>query len=436
MSQPREAQAPGKRWQPAFFTIWTGQQLSLIGSMLSGFALVWWLTQLTGSATVLATASLVQTLPRVLLGPFAGALVDRWNRRKVMLVADSAIALASALLGYLFWRDAMQIWHVYAVMAIGAVGGTFHWPAMSASTSLMVPKEQLSRVAGLNQAMQGALSIISPPLGALLVTMLPLHGVMAVDVTTAAFAIVPLFFVPIPEPMRRTVEGASRPTLWADMREGFEYIWSWAGLRRVMLIAVVLNFLLTPASSLLPLLVTQHFARGAPGLALAESLWGSGVVLGGLLLGVWGGFKRRILTSMLGLVGMGAGALLLGVAPAGAFWVGLSGMALLGLMNPIANGPIHAIFQSVIEPDMQGRAFTMIGTACSAMAPVGIAIAGPFADTLGIQSWFVVGGVACVLMATYGLFSPVLMRIEENYQARQEAPASSTLAGTQLDAST
>jgi len=352
-----------------------------------------------------------------------------------MLVADSTIALASALLGYLFWRDAMQIWHVYAVMAIGAVGGTFHWPAMSASTSLMVPKEQLSRVAGLNQAMQGALSIISPPLGALLVTILPLHGVMAVDVTTAAFAIVPLFFVPIPEPMRRTVEGASRPTLWADMREGFEYIWSWAGLRRVMLIAVVLNFLLTPASSLLPLLVTQHFARGAPGLALAESLWGSGVVLGGLLLGVWGGFKRRILTSMLGLVGMGAGALLLGVAPAGAFWVGLSGMALLGLMNPIANGPISAIFQSVIEPDMQGRAFTMIGTACSAMAPVGIAIAGPVADRVGIQSWFVVSGVACVLMATYGLFSPVLMGIEENHRAGQKAPASSAHAGAQLDAS-
>jgi len=435
MSRPREAQAPGKRWQPAFFTIWTGQQLSLIGSMLSGFALVWWLTQLTGSATVLATASLVQTLPRVLLGPFAGALVDRWNRRKVMLVADSTIALASALLGYLFWRDAMQIWHVYAVMAIGAVGGTFHWPAMSASTSLMVPKEQLSRVAGLNQAMQGALSIISPPLGALLVTILPLHGVMAVDVTTAAFAIVPLFFVPIPEPTRHIVEGASRPTLWADMREGFEYIWSWAGLRRVMLIAVVLNFLLTPASSLLPLLVTQHFARGAPGLALAESLWGSGVVLGGLLLGVWGGFKRRILTSMLGLVGMGAGALLLGVAPAGAFWVGLSGMALLGLMNPIANGPISAIFQSVIEPDMQGRAFTMIGTACSAMAPVGIAIAGPVADRVGIQSWFVVSGVACVLMATYGLFSPVLMGIEENHRAGQKAPASSAHAGAQLDAS-
>jgi len=235
--------------------------------------------------------------------------------------------------------------------------------------------------------------------------------------------------------MRRTVEGASRPTLWADMREGFEYIWSWAGLRRVMLIAVVLNFLLTPASSLLPLLVTQHFARGAPGLALAESLWGSGVVLGGLLLGVWGGFKRRILTSMLGLVGMGAGALLLGVAPAGAFWVGLSGMALLGLMNPIANGPISAIFQSVIEPDMQGRAFTMIGTACSAMAPVGIAIAGPVADRVGIQSWFVVSGVACVLMATYGLFSPVLMGIEENHRAGQKAPASSAHAGAQLDAS-
>jgi DHA3 family macrolide efflux protein-like MFS transporter len=435
MSHSQQGEPRATRWQVPFFTVWTGQQLSLTGSMLAGFALVWWLTRSTGSATVLATASLVQTLPRVLLGPFAGALVDRWNRRMVMLFADSVIALSTALLAYLFWTGGLEVWHVYVAMAIGAIGGTFHWPAMSASTSLMVPKEHLARVAGINQATHGVLNIVSPPLGALLITVLPLHGVMAVDVVTAAFAIIPLFFVPIPQPERRAVAaGAARPTLWADMREGFGFVWGWAGLRQVMFIAVVLNFLLNPASSLVPLLVTEHFAQGAPGLALLQSLWGGGVVLGGVLLSVWGGFRRRMLTSMLGVMGIGAGALLLGLAPAAAFWMALAGMALLGIMNPIANGPLHAIFQSVIPPDMQGRAFTMIGTACSAMAPVGMAIAGPVADALGIQSWFLVGGAACVVMAVYGMLSPVLMGIEGNHRAQQEA-ASSVVAGVQADVS-
>ena len=420
MTEAQRQDPQPTRWQVPFFTVWTGQQLSLIGSMVAGFALVWWLTRSTGSATVLATASLVQMLPRVVLGPFAGALVDRWNRRVVMIVADGVIALSTALLAYLFWTGGLQVWHVYVAMAVGAIGGTFHWPAMSASTSLMVPKEHLARVAGINQAMHGALNIVAPPLGALLISVLPLHSVMAIDVGTAAFAIAPLFFVAIPQPERRAAAGGAKPTLWADMREGFEYVWGWAGLRQVMFIAVILNFLLSPASSLTPLLVTEHFGQGAAGLASLQSLWGGGAVVGGLLLGVWGGFRRRMLTSMLGILGMGVGAILLGLAPAGAFWMALGGMALLGIMNPIANGPLSAIFQSVIAPEMQGRAFTLIGTACSAMAPVGMAIAGPVADAVGIQSWFVVGGVACAVMAAYGVLSPALMDIEGNQQVRGE----------------
>ena len=418
------------RWQVPFFTIWAGQQLSLIGSMLAGFGLVWWLTERTGSATVLATASLVQMLPRIVLGPFAGALVDRWNRRKVMLVADTAIAIFSAWLAYLFWTGALQIWHVYVIMAVRAIGGTFHWPAMSASTSLMVPEEHLARVAGINQTMQGILQIVSPPLGALLVSLLPLHGVMSIDVVSAAFAIVPLFFVHIPQPERRVSAPAldgpakAKASLWDDMREGFLYVWSWPGLRSLLIMATVLNFLLNPAGSLMPLLVTKHFGGDAAQLGWINSVWGVGVVIGGLLLGVWGGFKRRIVTSMVGLIGLGIGALALGVAPAGAFWVAVAGMLVMGCTNPLANGPINAIFQSVIEPDMQGRAFTLIGSACSAMSPIGMAIAGPVADTLGVQAWYVVGGLACILMSVRGLLNPTVMNIEDNHKqsAAHETP--------------
>ena len=142
-------------WKRPFFIVWTGQAFSLVGSMLVQFALVWWLTESTGSATVLATATLVGMLPSIVIGPFAGALVDRWSRRLVMMVADGGIALATALLAVIYLGGHMQPWHVYVLMFVRAVGGGFHWPAMQASTSLMVPREQLGRVAGMNQTLAG-----------------------------------------------------------------------------------------------------------------------------------------------------------------------------------------------------------------------------------------------------------------------------------------
>ena len=221
---------PQSDWARSFFTVWVGQALSLVGSRAGGFALVWWLTERSGSGTVLATASMVAMLPQVFLGPFIGALVDRWNRQRVMIVADSLIALFSAWLAYLFWTGDLQIWHVYVIMFVRSLGGTFHHPAMQASTSLMVPQEQLSRVAGMNQTLQGVMSIATPPLGALLMSILPLHWIMAIDVITAAFAVVPLFFVHIPQPLCReapTGTQESKPSLWQDVREGFLYIWHW-----------------------------------------------------------------------------------------------------------------------------------------------------------------------------------------------------------------
>ena len=141
-------------WKLPFFTIWTGQAFSLLGSSLVGFALIWWMTDTTGSATVLATAAIIEFLPRVFVGPFAGALVDRWNRRLVMLVADSITALATAGLIYLVWAGNLQIWHIYALMLVRSTAGAFHMPAMFSSTSLMVPEDQLTRVQGLNQLLQ------------------------------------------------------------------------------------------------------------------------------------------------------------------------------------------------------------------------------------------------------------------------------------------
>ncbi len=189
-------------WKTTFFTIWGGQALSLLGSQLVQFSLIWYLTVSTGSATVLATASLVAMLPGVILGPFIGTLVDRWNRRLIMLLADSLVALATIALAVLFALNVMSIWHIYVVMFIRSLAGSFHGNAMNASTSLMVPVEKLTHIQGINQMLTGGLNVVAAPLGALLLEMLPIQGILAIDVVTALFAILPLIFIQIPQPER------------------------------------------------------------------------------------------------------------------------------------------------------------------------------------------------------------------------------------------
>jgi DHA3 family macrolide efflux protein-like MFS transporter len=403
-------------WKLSFFTIWTGQAFSLIGSRVVQFALVWWLTQLTGSATVLATATMVALIPEIFLGPIAGAYVDRWNRRIVMILADGLIALASLWLAYLFWMDATQVWHVYVIMLVRAVGGSFHWPAMQASTSLMVPQEHLARVAGLNQTLNGALNIVGAPLGALLMELLLLYGVMLVDVGTAMLAILPLFFVRVPQPKRDDIgaKGAEEPTIWADMREGLRYIRGWPGLMALIGMAMIVKIALTPAFSLLPLLVSAHFNGGAAQLSLLEAVSGMGIVAGGLILSVWGGFRRKIHTTMMGVIVLGLGFVVLGLTPGSLFWMALASTFVVGLMIPLIDGPIMAILQGTVAPEIQGRVFTLMGSLLWITSPFGLAVAGPVSDWLGLQVWYVTAGVLCGAIGLAGLFTPAIVNIEEN----------------------
>lgn len=409
----------GTDWKRPFFSIWTGQQLSWLGSVLAGFALVWWVTEAVGSATALATAALVQMLPGIVLGPLVGALVDRWNRRVVMLVADTVIALFSAWLAYLFWVDALQLWHVYLILGVRAIGGTFHWSAMQSSTSMMVPEEHLPRVAGLNQTMGGIVNIISPPLGALALKLLPLHAIMGIDVVSAAFAVVPLTFVHIPQPAR-TTSGVETPkgasAVWKDVREGLRYAWGWPGLLAVCAMAMLLNVTVSPAMSLMPLLVTRHFGGDAVHLGWMNSAWGLGLVVGGLILSAWGGFKRRIVSMLVGIVGLGIGVLLVGLAPATALPLALTGMFFGAVMNSICNGSAFALLQKVVAPEMQGRVFTLVGSLCNAATPLGMALMGPLTDAIGVRTMYIVAGIAQVVIGAGGFLVPVIMHLEDNHR--------------------
>ncbi|NKQ37607.1 MAG: MFS transporter [Chloroflexi bacterium] len=413
-----------------FLIIFSGQIFSLLGSALVQFALVWWLTKTTGSATVLALATMTAILPRVFISPIAGALVDRWSRRLVMIVADGVMATAVILLAVLFALDVVQVWHIYALMFIRASAEAFHWPAMQASTTLMVPEQHLSRVAGLNQTVYGLAGIIAPPLGALLLELLPMQGILAIDVATAILAIIPLLFIHIPQPKPKLVlneaEGTAvaetSPSMWADLRAGLRYVRTVRGVLVVMGIAMIANLLIYPAIALQPLLVTDHFGGGATQLAWLESAFGGGVVAGGILLTVWGGFRRKMVTAGLAMILFGIGFGLVGAAPASLFGLAVGGMLFAGMMNSMMTGAFFAVLQQVVPAEMQGRVFTLLQSGGGVMIPLGLAVAGPLADFVGVRPWYIGSGIAIFLCGVVAFGLPSALYLED--MAVEATPAS------------
>jgi len=298
-----------------------------------------------------------------------------------------------------------------------------------------VPKQHLARIGGLNQTLQGMMGILAPPVGALLVSVFPTQAVLMVDVTTAMLGITPLLFLSIPQPVRHdleTTEGRPASSFWKDARAGLSFITSWRGLMLVALMATLINFLLTPAGSLMPLLVTKHFGLGALAFGLTDTFWGVGMITGGVVLGAWGGFKRKVATTLMGIAGIGVGILVVGLAPTGLFALALAGMLVVGIMVVFANGPLQAIFQTVVPPEMQGRVMSLVGSFAMAMSPLSLLIAGPISDKIGIQTWYIISGVLSILMAAAGFFIPAVMDIENNHRQvkHEEAPQAAGLPVT------
>jgi DHA3 family macrolide efflux protein-like MFS transporter len=353
-------------------------------------------------------------------------LVDRWNRRLVMMLADGLSAAAAGALALLFAFDAVQVWHIYTLMFVRAACAAFHWPAMQASTTLMVPDQHLARIAGLNQALPGMGAVVAPPLGALLLEVLPMQGILGIDVVTALLAIAPLFFVKVPHPERTASAGqASRPSLLADLREAIRFLRGWRAILMVVGIAMLTNLLILPAVSLQPLLVTEHFGGDAFQLALLQSAFGVGMVTGGVTLSAWGGFKNRAVMGLLALALSGVGLAVVGMAPANAFLLALAAMFFTWFMQPISGGAIFTVLQSTVPADMQGRVFTLLQSAAAAMTPLGLAVAGPVAEVLSVQAWFLIAGLAMIVIGVGSLFVPDIVHIESRAQ-RAGAEAAST----------
>ena len=400
-----------------FWIIWSGQAISLVGSQASQFALVWWLTEQTGSPAILTTATLVALLPSIVLGPVIGALVDRRSRRLTMIVADSAVALGSLVLAALFLTGSASTTVVLLFILWRAIGGAFHAPAMLAATSLMVPAEHLSRVQGVNQMLQGGIGIFSAPLGAVLLGLLGMTGVLAVDVLTALFAVLPLLFVFIPEP-ERSVEGTREAPVLQDIRAGLQYLRRLPGHLAFIGFAAAINLFLVPAFALLPLLVLQELRGDVGSQAWLTAAFSTGIIGGGLLLGIWGGFRSRVRTALAAIVGLGAATVVLGMTPVGLFYLAVSAVFVVGACSAVANGAIAAVLQATVAPEYQGRVFTLVASVAAAMTPVGLLVATPIADLAGVRAWYLAGGIVCALLgAAAFLVRPILAMEGQPVQA-------------------
>lgn len=413
---------PAEHWRGTFLTVWLGQSISLVGSMVVQFALIWWLTTTTGSALVLTLATLVGLLPTIFFSPIAGALVDRWERRKVLIFADGAIALTTFVLVVLAWLGILAPWEIYVALFFRSFFGAFHWPAMQASLSLMVPHIHLSRVKGMDSTLYGILRIASPPLGALLLTVLPLPWVLMTDVVTAAIAICTVLVCAIPQPSRDdAVQNVTAHLIWQDVRSGIRYLLSTPGLRTIIAAGALLNLLIVPFFTLLPIWVTRFYHGGAVELGWIESATGLGIIAGGVLLAVWGGFKKRIYTSLYGLAGTGVACILSSMLKSRQFSLAMLCVGVASMMQTLVQGPMLAVIQDVVPPELQGRVLTVLDSTTSLATPAGLVIAGLLGDARNPQVWFLVAGIGLIVLFVIGWLNPSVRNVEVDLKP-QEVP--------------
>ena len=370
-----------------FGLVWFGQTVSIIGSALTSFALYVWVYQQTGSVTQYAMINVFASLTGLLVGPFSGVAVDRYDRRRLMLLADVGAALVSSSVLALAVSGLLRPWHVYLIVAVATALLNFHGPAFTASTTLLVPRRQLARAAGMRQMSEAAASVIAPLLGGYLLIRLQLPGVVLIDLTTFLFAFVTLLLVRIPQPPRTEHSAVAGVSWWQQAVYGWQYLKERRPLMRLLIYVVCLNFVFGMALILFTPLVLS-FAT-APELGRVLSMGGAGALVGGLLMSLTGGPKKRMwgvigfaFVASLSLVLVGASRSL-AVISVGAFLVAA------GL--PLINASAQAIWQAKVAPELQGRVFAFRRLLGQGSTPIALLLAGPLADRV-FEPWMAEGG--------------------------------------------
>lgn len=400
----------GPHWQKRYWTIFTGQALSLVGSAMTQFVLLWWIASTTQSATALATAGMAALIPQAILGPLGGTFADRYSRRALMIGADLVSALCMVVLITLFARDAVQLWHVYTLMFVRSSMQAFQSPAASASTAMLVPTEFLPRAAGLNQTLFGVMTIAAAPLGALALGVMPLGAALSIDVVTAVLGIVPLLIYAIPQ---YEISLVDRQSVWTEFREGVDLVWGNTGLRHLYILMTITVLVLMPTFTMVPLFVKQHFQGGVGQVAWMEGLAGVGMILGGVLVAAVNP-KRRLETTLWGFALCCLALAFTALAPSSLFWLAVIFWSVSGLAYSYGNAPMLAVLQTVIPNHLQGRALSLMSTLMGLAAPVGLAISAPLAEAIGVRWVFVTSGLLGAVVCLSGFCSQALRKLEHS----------------------
>lgn len=362
-----------------FITVWAGQVISLLGSAMTWFALTIWAWKITGQATALALVGFFAFGPTVLLSPVAGALVDRWNRKLVMMFSDLASGISTIVIIALYATGHLEIWHIYIAGAFSGAFQAFQFPAYSAAVTMMLPKEQYARASGMLSLAQSASQVLAPIMAGALLGYIGIIGIMTIDVFTFVVAIAALLVVRIPQPVSTEAGREGRGSLWKESAYGFRYIFDRPSLLGLLVIFLMANMIFSFSFTVLAPMILARTGNDEVILGTMQSVMGLGGVIGGLLLSAWGGPERKIHGVLLGMTATSiTGPLLLGLGNGTIVWI--IGSFFTAFYIPIINGSSQAIWQTKVAPDVQGRVFAVRRMIAQITAPLAMLICGPLAD--------------------------------------------------------
>lgn len=397
-----------RSWKRTFFTIQSGQAISLITSSALQMALIFYLTEKTNSSMTLALATLVGFLPQGVLGLFIGGWIDRHSRKRIMIGADLFIAAVSALLAVISAFLDPPVWVVLAILFLRSIGSAFHTPSINAVTPLIVPTDKLAKCTGYIQSLQSVSSIVSPALGALLYAQCTLTEIIALDVVGAVIASIAVMLVKIPN-----IDVANIPQsegALAGAKEAYRILAQQKGLLTLLWMGALYMFAYMPINALFPLISMNHFGGTTWHVAMSESVFAAGMLLGGIVLGVWGGFQRKTTTVLLSIAVMGIALLIAGVLPASGFIAFVVCCAIMGFSAPFY-GVQTAIYQEMVRPEYLGRVFSLSLSTMSLAMPLGLIAAGCFADMTGVETWFAISGIFIAGIAVVGAVLPSIKEL-------------------------
>jgi DHA3 family macrolide efflux protein-like MFS transporter len=390
-----------KGWQKSFFKMYIGQAFSLLSSSAIQFSIIWWITVQTGSAMALTVASVVGLLPQAVIGPFAGVWIDRYNRKTIMIIADSAVALSSLVLGLSFFFTTPSLIFIYFILLIRALGETFHKPAMQAAIPQLVPENQLTKAGGLGQMVQSACSMVGPMLGAFLMSITTLQYAMLVDVFGAVLALLTLSSVKI----AKHATASTKLSIIADMQQGIRAIKANKALMKVSIPILLSTIVFVPMGTLLPLMVREYFNGTAWHNGIVQTLFSSGMLITAMVISITGGIRKQFLMISSGIFLLGVCSLIGGILPASGFWLFCIVVFIMGTTGMLSNIPFTAYIQKTIPQQNLGKVISLVTSVMSSAAPIGMFIAGPVSSLIGISSWMICAGV---LMLVVGILCYIL----------------------------